>query len=259
MTALKPGMRGGAVKTARWLRWGELAMLALLAVQTARLLYAAATPPGPVGRWALAIPAAAATGLPVGLDPFAGGRAASGPVMVATLDLVLAGVRLDRATGRGAAILGKPGQPQLVVRVGEAVAPGVRLAAVAFDHVTLDQGGRLSELYMDQSAPAAAVAPVAPAAVLPPPALAAAARNLGQEIEATPRLEGGVVTGYALGPNGGGDRFRSLGLQPGDVLVAVDGRPVQQLGPADVAGIGSEGAELQIERDGRRVTLRARP
>jgi general secretion pathway protein C len=248
MIALKAGARAREARSRRLLVAAELTLLALIAVQFARLLYAAIVPPGPVGAWTVGAPAPPPQSL---LDA----------VAVATADLTLAGVRLDRATGRGSAILGPPGQPQQVFRVGEEVAPGVRLTGVAFDHVTLDQGGRAAQLFMDQSAPAAPGVPAA-AALAPapaPPAMAAAARELMQDVEAVPRLEGGVVTGYALEPSGAGERFRALGLQPGDVLVAVDGRPVQALGAGDLQAIGSEGAVLQVERNGQRVSLRARP
>lgn len=195
-----------------------------------------------------------------GLDPFAGGPS-SGPVAATTLDLVLGGVRQDRATGRGSAFLGRSGQPQQVFAVGEEVAPGVRLAGIGFDHVLLDQGGQRTQLFLDQSTPAAAAAPSA-AAAPPAPALAPipqAARELASEFQATPRIEAGTVTGYAVAPGGSGERFRALGLREGDVVVAVDGRPVASLGADDLrAGIGADSAMLEVERGGQRVNVRAR-
>jgi general secretion pathway protein C len=45
------------------------------------------------------------------------------------------------------------------VGVGEEIMPGVRLAAVEFESVTLDRGGAREQLYIDQSGSAADAAP----------------------------------------------------------------------------------------------------
>ena len=68
-------------------------------------------------------------------------RRAGGPVVVTSLNLKLYGVREDRATGRGSAIIALPDGRQLSFAVGEEIMPGVTLTAVGFDNVTISRGG----------------------------------------------------------------------------------------------------------------------
>ena len=73
--------------------------------------------------------------------PSSASRATAGPAVVTSLNLKLYGVREDRATGRGSAIIALPDGRQLSFAVGEEIMPGVALAAVGFDNVTIDRGG----------------------------------------------------------------------------------------------------------------------
>ena len=124
---------------------GELLLLAGLAAQTARLLYAIVTPVGPLGDWRpaqLVIPVDPAA-LLASFDPFfrVSGAGGSGPAVVTSLPLKLFGIRLNEATARGSAIIAGPDGLQRSVDVGEEIVPGVTLKAVAFDHVTVSRGG----------------------------------------------------------------------------------------------------------------------
>lgn len=233
----------------------EILLIAALAIASARLVWTILTPPGPLGDWratSISPPPAPAPGA---FDPFTRGAVDPDPVRVASVGLTLHGVRQDRATGRGAAILGRPGGEQASFVVGEEVAPGIVLAGIGFDHVVLDQAGERSQLFLDQSVPATAVAPAPPAA----PANTEAARELLAGVEVTPRIEGGRVAGYALRAAGSGEVFRRAGFEPGDVLVSVAGQPVGAIGdPAALAAELGAGAAttVEVERDGRRVSLR---
>ena len=244
----------------------ELALLSLLAIQCARLVWILVTPVGPVGAWKATGGASAPAGLLGSFDPFFRLSAAGGPVTVTSLNLKLHGVRQDRASGRGSAIIATPDGQQRSFAVGEEVVPGVTLAEVGFDSVTLSRGGAAEQLFMDQSPEAAVVvpsapsAPAAPAAQGPPPMVAipapAPAADLAAGIRLQPRMNGGRVTGVLLYPQGSGEAFRAAGLAPGDVLLSVDGVRIaspdqlrmlaQQLGP----GVG-----VQIERGGRVMSL----
>src|SRR3546814_6848586 len=101
----------------------------------------------------------------------------------------------------------------------------VRLAGVAFDHVTLDRGGARESLFLDQSGEAPVASPVLPAptpeigsgGALSPPALKAG-------IGFAPRTEDGRVTGLLVQPQGDGSVFRAAGLRPGDVVRSEIGR-----------------------------------
>ena len=210
----------------------ELALLGLLAVQGARLLWTLATPVGPLGDWRPAAPVVA--GIPAdalaSFDPFFRLQGDSGPATVTSLQLTLFGTRIDEAQGGGSAILAGADGVQNSVAVGEEVAPGVRLKAVAFDHVTLDRGGTEEDLFLDQSK---SVQPVATPAAAPSgaaaPLPAGAGVPVGQlrsEIGFIPRIDGGRLNGLVVRSQGTGAAFRQAGLREGDVVTSIAGRPV---------------------------------
>lgn len=152
----------------------ELLLLALIGIQTARLAWTLATPRGPVGDWRPASALAPVAGPEVlaGFDPFFRLEGAAAPAVVTSLNLKLYGVSQDRATGRGSAIIGLPDGTQRSFAVGEEVMPGVTLAEVGFDNVTIRRSGNPEQLFLDQSTPAAgAPSPngAAPARPTPPP------------------------------------------------------------------------------------------
>ena len=224
----------------------ELALIAALAVQGARLAWTVLTPVSPLGDWRPA--AAALPGAPrdilTGFDPFFRLSGEAAPGQVTSLNLKLFGTRIDEAMGRGSAIVAGADGIQKSVAVGEEVAPGVQLKAVAFDHVTLDRGGVAEDLFLDQSGPAPAGAGAAIAGSPGAPASAGAGlpggagAQLRTEIGFTPRLEGGRLSGLIVRPQGSGTLFRNAGLREGDVVTSIGGRPVT--GPADVERIAAD-------------------
>ena len=143
----------------------EFALIVLLGVQVARIVWAVVAPIGPVGAWR---PAAAGTivddAVLARFDPFFRGSAQSGPAVVTNLPIKLFGVRVDQAMGRGAAIIATPDGVQSSYAVGDEIMPGVRLKAVTIDGVTIDRGGAAEQIFLDQSVDAAVVAPAAPKA-----------------------------------------------------------------------------------------------
>lgn len=245
----------------------ELVLLAGLAVQVARLLWTLATPVGPLGDWRPAIPVVA--GLPAdalaSFDPFFRLDAdTGGPATVTSLQLTLFGTRIDEAQGGGSAIVAGPDGVQKSVAVGEEIAPGVRLKAVAFDHVTLDRGGAVEDLFIDQSKtvqPVDAGAPVtAPAVGVPPvaPNGGVAAGQIRNEIGFIPRIDAGRVSGLVVRPQGSGNLFRQAGLREGDVVTSIGGRPVG--GADDLDRISADfraGGSIPIivERGGQTLPL----
>src|ERR1700709_115566 len=94
--------------------WAELILLVLIAAQCARLFWILVAPIGPVGDWRAAGPAIAPRDASVlaSFDPFFRLDGASGPTVVTSLNLKLYGVREDRATGDGGAILPLAQRPQ---------------------------------------------------------------------------------------------------------------------------------------------------
>ncbi|WP_298093089.1 type II secretion system protein N, partial [uncultured Sphingomonas sp.] len=172
----------------------ELLLMAGLAMQAARLVWAVVTPVAPLGDWRPAqpvVPGSPSTILS-SFDPFFRLQgAAQTPATVTALQLTLFGTRIDEAMGRGSAILAGPDGVQQSVAIGDEIQPGVRLKAVAFDHVVIDRGGAEETLYLDQSdAPGEAGAP--------PPTSSGAGVRIGQlrsDIGFIPRLDGGRVSG----------------------------------------------------------------
>jgi general secretion pathway protein C len=251
----------------------EAALLALIALQTARLIWTAVTPVGPLGDWrpAGAEPATAAADLG-GFDPFFRLSGAGGPVTVTSLNLKLFGIRQDQASGQGSAIIAGSDGQQRSVAVGEEIEPGVTLKAVDFDSVTISRGGAEEQLFMDQSeAPATVTPPGAPASAAPAPPVVQPTTSVEpgsppvppsklypNEVSMAPRMNGTQLTGVTVRPQGNGGSFRALGLAPGDVVLAVNGRRIQSAEQARTlaADLGSARVTLQVERDGRVMTLR---
>lgn len=242
------------------MRLGEALLVALVAVALARLLWALITPAGPVG--SVPTPPAPAAVDPQALaayDPFFRSVTA-GPQNLSSLDLTLMGTRVDSASGRGSAIIALPDETQSSFAVGDEVLPGVRLSAVTFDSVTLDNGGALESLFLDQSIPAAS-APASQAASDQPRNQPQNQPRLAADLQALPRMEGSQITGLVLSPKGSGAAFSAAGLQAGDVLTRVDGVAVASLGdPAALARrLDTGGLTLDVERSGQSRRIRLGP
>ncbi len=239
---------------------GSLALL--LATQVVRLGWTIVTPVGSLGDWRAPsvdiVPQSARLALFSGFDPFFRNDAvAAGADNVTSLNLTLFGIRANESSGGGSAIIAGEDGVQNSYGVGEEVSPGVILDSVAFDHVILSRGGVKEALYLDQSVPAETVGPTPAAAPAPTVAadIALNADTIQKSIGFAPRSEGGRVTGLVLQPRDDGTVMRIAGFQPGDILVAVNGRPVSSA--ADIASQLKPGARLSvdIERGGSKVPI----
>ncbi|ALC10935.1 type II secretion system protein N [Sphingopyxis sp. 113P3] len=233
----------------------------LLVWQCVRLLWALIVPLSPLGAWqsqtAAIAPPAERHALFAGFDPFFR-TGAQGPASatITSLGLTLYGININEATGGGSAIIAGEDGVQASYAVGEEIAPGVRLASVAFDHVTLDRGGARESLFLDQSGDAAVSASVLPAPTpgigVPPAAGGTGGELTAEAIKAgvafAPRSENGRVTGLVVQPQGDGAAFRASGLRPGDVIRSVGGRPIGSAGDAAViANQLTPGARISLE------------
>ena len=238
----------------------ELLLIVLIAVQVARLIWLIAAPLGPVGDWRASAGLAAPGGgaALTGFDPFFRLAGGAGPATITSLNLKLYGVREDRATGRGSAIIALPDGRQLSFAVGEEIMPGVALTAVGFDNVTISRAGVPEQIFLDQSTPAPAASVAAPATV-PAIVQAAPAPAAGQPISMQPRLTRGSVDGVIVGPGGdGGQAFRAAGFIAGDVIVSVNGQRVGSLEQVRAAAAGGREVNVMVDRGGRAVPLRVR-
>nr|WP_255486352.1 type II secretion system protein N [Luteimonas sp. MC1782] len=244
-------------------RVATAAVIALLAVQAARLAWLLLVPPAPVGAAPTLPRASIAAARPerLAIDAFHPAQATA-HVTADSSGLRLHAARPAAGAGAGAAIIaGKDGRQQAFV-VGDEVAPGVVLVAVAHGHVTLAASGTRSELRFAAPAggtPSAASrqAPAAlPAARAPAPTGGAAnvdpAQLLAQAGLRPVQANDGQPAGYSVIPRGDGAVLRQAGLQAGDVLLSVNG---QALTPERYAALpaelaGSRTITLTYARDG---------
>lgn len=228
-------------------------LLAAVAIQLARLAWAILTPVGPLGEWrpaqARILPKQAQAVLLGAVDPFFRNVAAATIAALPAIDLKLFGVREDRGPGGGAAIIGSADGQQQSVAVGEEIMPGARLYAVAFDYVVIDRGGRQEKLFLDQSKPAQLVAggngPAGAVETVGAPPLTPEA--VRRAVSLAPRSIAGRVTGATVAPGADTQTFAATGLQPGDVIVAVNG--VRIASATDLAQLQSglaPGAQLSL-------------
>jgi general secretion pathway protein C len=235
-----------------------LVLGAALAIQCARLILAIAEPIGPIGEWRPATihDSTVSRSGAAGFDPFFRLAAPNQETVVTSLSLKLFGVRMDMATGRGSAIIATSDGVQSSYAVGDVIEPGVTLKMVSFDNVTIDRGGVAEQIFLDQSVAAPVAQPSGGGAF--PAGAASGSSLLANSIEIAPRAENGKISGMTLNPKGDGALFKAAGLEPGDVLTAVNGAPVSD--GADVRSLlaGGGTVSLEVERGGRRMTVSAK-
>lgn len=247
----------------------ELVLLSLLAIQAARLVWAIVTPVDPLGDWRISRPAVQSPeqrlALFRGFDPFfrlsGGGQ---GSAVVTSLQLSLFGVRVNEATGQGSAIIAGPDGVQNSYAVGDEIMPGVTLQAVNYDGVTISRGGAPEQIFLDQSVAAPVANPdgtvAAPATdtTLSPGSVSVTPDQIRSEIQFLPRLQGGLVSGVVVRPQGAGAAFRAAGLREGDIVVAVNGKPISGIGDLQAAAgalPGGGNLSLSVERGAEVVPI----
>lgn len=263
-------------------RAAEVVLVVALAAQCARLLWAVATPLDPVGEPAAAAPPRPFTPPPdlSALERFAPMTPAAPTLAVEAVPAAppisgyrLLGVRASIGDG-GSAIIAGPDGRQESYRPGRTVGPGVTLAAIGRDAVTLTGAGGSVRLELGEpsggSAPPPPFAPLAlpaqgPGLVPPTPPVATPAptgtpAQLMSQLNLSPRQDGGRVSGYQVGARAAPLLLRQAGLRPGDVLLSVNG---QALNPGQVDEIGANlagvpEAEVRFQRNGQTLTTRIR-
>lgn len=238
--------------------WVQGLLALVLLVQAVRFALLFWSPADATAAAPVSPPPASAPALS-GYDPFFGQREA------APTDLQgwqLFGVRVGR--NGASAILGAANAPQAAYAAGDEITPGLTLEAVAADHVVLRDGGVSRRLDLsapdDRSAASAVPPPVMPSAAPPVAAPASAEADpvkLLTEAGLQSRKEGGRVTGYTLMPRGEDGLLRQAGLQPGDVLLSVNGQALDaEHLPEMVAQLKNDPrAAVTFERNGQVQTV----
>jgi general secretion pathway protein C len=180
------------------------------------------------------------------------------------MNLKLAGTIASDDPAKGYAIIGESGGAGKFYSVGDTVAGGARLHAVYPDRVILDRGGQLEALSLPRLNPN----PVATAAV-PPPQQNQFADNLrriaetnpgalAEVIRPQPVFAGGAQRGYRVYPGRNRQQFAQLGLRPGDLILAINGTPLDDpnRGAEIFSTLGSSGrVTVSVERNGQTQEL----
>ncbi|MXV48818.1 MULTISPECIES: type II secretion system protein N [Xanthomonas] len=227
-------------------------LLALLALQCARVVWVMITPIGPLGTAQVATPAQAE--LPaLRRDVF------YRSVAEANSDgIVLHGVRAGGA--QAAAFLSNGDGRQGAYRIGDGVVAGVTVQAIASDHVLLRTGSGVRRLALVESTASAAATSPATTTTAAAGGAPAVTSNVGtaagtataaavdpQQLLTTAGLRASEDgSGFTVMPRGDGALLRQAGLAPGDVLTQLNGRTLD----------AEHLRELQDElRDGQAATL----
>jgi general secretion pathway protein C len=242
----------------------EVALVAVLGVQAARLAWVFFAPVTPPRALTVATPAPVRTdgGILQQFNPFEGETTALQGGPADTSGYRLFGVR--RGGGLPAsAIIGAPGMAQQSFAEGDEIAPGVVLRSVEADHVVIERAGAQSRIELERTAAGAgrASGPPAGSYTAPPPNVPPAAGVdpaaflAGAGLQ--PKMVDGQVEGYTLVSRGSGTMER-LGLRSGDVLVSVNG---DRISPEMYSRLAEELAaepnvELTVQRGAQTMTIK---
>jgi general secretion pathway protein C len=179
-----------------------------------------------------------------------------------SLNLRLAGIRAADGDEGGAGIVILADGTQRRVATGEEFMPGVVMHSVTPDRAILRHSGRYETLSLSSSSPSL----IAPERSGPPGGTAApmafSASQVFQDTEFRPESPGGQLAGYRLSPRTNLGAFRAGGLEAGDLVVRVNGQPVQELGPDTLAAAltaSPDAIMLDVIRGGASLRLQVPP
>lgn len=181
------------------------------------------------------------------------------------MNLVLSAVFATSDPAKGMAIIGESVSASNVYTVGQAVRPGTTLHAVYSDRVILDRGGKLEALAL----PTQSLAGVQMSRVQPARQQSQFQENLRRIAESNPGafaevvrpqpvFANGVQRGYRVYPGRNRQQFARLGLQPGDLVLAINGTalddPARGMEIFNTMGT-SDRVTVTVERNGQSQDL----
>lgn len=251
-------------------KWVTAALATILGLQVAALLTDLAGRGTPstraTPRGAESPPAAPQLADSIAASGLFGGREPE-PLIApsSTSNLLLAGILAESDPRAGQAILAERGAPARVYRPGAMLPGGLRLHAVHVDHVVLERNGQLERLNLPRetagsmagstsgSGQPIGLAPVAPsgAAALPQ---VSADPSLAEAIRWQAVLRPGMPSGVRVYPGADARAFTRLGLQAGDLIIALNDTPLadQANGEEFLRSLaGMPQASLTVERGGQ--------
>ena len=146
------------------------------------------------------------------------------------LKLLLVHANPARTLTEGTAQIGVVRESPQTYQGGAVLENGARLAEIHADYVVLEKANRSVRLYLDpnKSAPKgndAALAMVG-GVKASPPAPITNRDVLTDYIRPSPVYEGETLVGYQVYPGNAAGPFTQMGLQPGDVITALNGTPL---------------------------------
>lgn len=178
------------------------------------------------------------------------------------MNLILAGTWASEDPAKGFAFIGESANAARMYGVGKSVRQGTVLHAVYADRVILDTNGRLEALMLPRLS-ANLTAQLAPPP--PRPQTNQFTENLRRMAESNPSafseivrpqpvFANGVQRGYRVYPGRNRQQFAKLGLQPGDLVLSINGTPLDdpQRGMEIFNTMGSsDRVSLTVERNGQ--------
>jgi general secretion pathway protein C len=254
-----------------------IALVVVLAAQAASLLWRLLSPADDAASGLPTVEIAAAPAVDLtsivnghlfGIAAVAGDPSAA---PATTANLVLAGTLAGSDPEQGWAIIGASAQAARVYAVGAALPGGSRLAAVYPDRVILERNGARESLSLPRLSGAAGPVPVAyNGGNAQGVSLAEGVRQLlaqdpaaaNEIMRPQPVFAGGQLRGYRVYPGRNRTQFARLGLQPGDLVIAVNGAELTDpnRGLEILRGVGQGTAvNLTIDRNGQQQQLTVDP
>jgi general secretion pathway protein C len=180
------------------------------------------------------------------------------------MPLVLSGTIASADPTKGFAFIGESAVAAKFLKVGDAVGGSARLHLVYADRVMLDRGGQLEALLLPRTGTAILGARPKPATAMNA-APSRFAENVKRLAETNPAafseivrpqafVAQGVMQGFRVYPGRNRQQFAKLGLQPGDLVKAINGTPLddpQRSGEIFNTLSISDRAQITIERNGQ--------
>ena len=191
-------------------------------------------------------------------------------------NLTLAGTLAGSEPEQGWAIIGASGQSARVYATGASLPGGAKLFAVYPDRVILDRNGSRESLHLPRLSGGGAGPGMAqrlasvPSADAQSASIADSVRQLlvqnpqagGDLLRPQPVFAGGSLRGYRVYPGRNRAQFAGLGLQPGDLVMAVNGAALDDpnRGLEILRGVGQGSAvTLTVERNGQQQQITVDP
>ncbi|WP_417450055.1 type II secretion system protein N [Kordiimonas sp.] len=169
-----------------------------------------------------------------------------------SLKLALFGLRAG-ADGNGTAIVTASGEAQKLVRIGDEITSGVSLSAVYADRIEVSRRGMRETIYLKPKG----------ARMAAPKAANRGAGIGGQDLlsslgklDLTPVMRGGRLVGFRTGEGADNGLLARFGLQPNDILIAVNDSPLtsfERLKELPDEFATAKSLTLEIERNGAPV------